>query len=131
MKRNFAIRRLLAILVVAGLVLAPLARAVMATTTPETAMTMASQMADHVSMSAMDGAMADHMSCCPSNAPAVVDCDQCVFMAGCMSACTAGLSAAKFEYLPIISATLPLLRDDARLVGLGRPPPEHPPRVLV
>lgn len=131
MKRKFAIRRLLAILVVAALMLAPFSQPNMAATTPDTAMAMAGQMAHEMSMSDMDGAMTDDMPCCPSKAPAALGCDKCVFMAGCMSACTAGLATGNFEYFPIISAALALPRDGDHLVGLGQPPPERPPRVLV
>lgn len=130
MKGNLAIRQLLAILVVAGLVLAPLARPVMAAAAPDAAM------ADEMSMMAADDAMAEDimaedMACCPSKAPAAVDCGKCVFMAGCMSVCTPGLSATRFEYLAIISGTLAPPRDADHLVGRGQPPPERPPRVMV
>jgi hypothetical protein len=93
-------------------------------------MATAGQTVDEMSASDMDAAMADEMPCCPSKAPAPIDCDKCVFMAGCMSKCVTGL-VASFELFPVISATLAPRRDGARLVGLGQPPPEHPPRVLV
>ncbi len=98
-------------------------------------MVMTDQMADDMSMPAVADAVAagvaNDMSCCPSKAPAPVDCDKCVFMAFCMSAWVAGPVAANFEYLPVIASTLALQRDGVLLVGLGQPPPERPPRVLV
>lgn len=131
MKRNFAIHRLLATFVVAALVLAPLSRPIMAAAAPDASMAMSNPVADEMSMSDMDAAMADDMPCCPSKAPAAADCDKCVFMAGCASVFVAGLVAAGFEYLPVIAATLALERDSDDVAGLGQPPPERPPRVLV
>lgn len=105
----------------------------MAATAPHMAMThhMADDMSGSASADAMVAGMADDMPCCPSKTPAPVDCDKCVFMACCMSAWVPGPFAANFEYLPIVAATLALQRDGVRLVGLGQPPPERPPRVLV
>jgi hypothetical protein len=127
-KRDFAIRRLLAILLIAGLALAPVSRPVMA------------EMSSGMSMQAMPDAsasaatieeMASDMPCCPSKAPAPVDCDKCVFMAACGSVCFVGIPAAISHPFPVLSDPIALQRDDTRPVGLGRPPPEHPPRSLV
>jgi uncharacterized membrane protein YraQ (UPF0718 family) len=78
MNRQITMRQLLAILVVAGLVFAPLSRPVMAGTASDASM---SAMADDMSMPATSDEMADDMPCCPSKAPAPLDCDKCVFMA--------------------------------------------------
>jgi len=126
--RQITIRRLLAISVVAGLVLAPLSRPVMAGTTPDASMP---AMADDMSMSAGADEMANDVPCCPSKAPAPIDCDKCVFMAACMSKCFAGLTAAVFQPIFAISAGLARLQNDFWPDGLGHPPPEHPPRTLV
>ena len=128
MNRQITIRRLLAISVVAGLVLAPLSRPVMAGTTPDASMP---AMADDMSMSAGADEMANDVPCCPSKAPAPIDCDKCVFMAACMSKCFAGLTAAVFQPIFAISAGLARLQNDFWPDGLGHPPPEHPPRTLV
>jgi len=118
------IRRLLAVLMIAGLVLAPVSRPVMAET--------------HASMQAMADAMAamamtDEMPCCPSKAPvpAPADCDKCVFMAACATVFFADVSATVSHPIPIVSETIALKRNDFWPDGLGHPPPEHPPRILV
>jgi hypothetical protein len=84
-----------------------------------------------MSDSAMMDEMAGDMPCCPSKAPAPIDCDKCVFMAACGSVCFAGMSAGFSHPYPIVSDAMALRRDDARPDGLGHPPPEHPPRSLV
>jgi hypothetical protein len=136
-KPSFAIRRLLAILMIAGLALAPVSRPVMAAPSSQSPHEM---MADQMTPSEMSPSemaadtmdeMASEMPCCPSKAPAPVDCDKCVFMAACGSLCFAGVSATISHPFPILSDTIALQRNDARPDGLGHPPPEHPPRSLV
>jgi hypothetical protein len=126
--RQIIIRRLLAISVIVGLVLAPLARPVMAGTTPEASM---SAMTDDMSMSATSDEMAGDMPCCPAKAPALIDCDKCVFMAACMSQFVVGPLAAIFRPPFAVSSKIAPLQHDFRPDGLGHPPPEHPPRILV
>ena len=142
MNRNFAIRWLLAILMIAGLALAPVSRPVMAATSsqgpvqamadgmapPE--MTSPEMTSPEMSADMMDE-MASDMPCCPSKAPAAVDCDKCLFMAACGSVCFAGVPVSISHPFPILSDTIALQRNDARPDGLGHPPPEHPPRSLV
>jgi hypothetical protein len=129
---RFTIRRLLAILMIAGLALAPVSRPVMAAPSWHGS---DRAMADEMSPSEMAMAMADEMAsdmpCCPSKAPMPVDCDKCVFMAACASMCFTGVSAAVSHPLPIVSETIALQRNDFWPDGLGHPPPEHPPRTLV
>jgi hypothetical protein len=127
------IRRLLAVLMIAGLALAPVSRPVMAATTSHgSEHAMADEMASsEMSTMAMADEMASDMPCCPSKAPMPVDCDKCVFMASCASVFFAGVPAAVSHPLPIVSETIALLRSDSRPDGLGHPPPEHPPRNLV
>lgn len=131
------IRRLLAVLMIAGLALAPVSRPVMAATTSHGSdQAMADEMLPS-EMSAMAKAddmaddMASDMPCCPSKAPMPVDCDKCVFMASCASVFFVGVSAAVSHPLPIVSETIALQRNDSWPDGLGHPPPEHPPRTLV
>jgi hypothetical protein len=126
--RQITIHRLLAIFVIAGLVLAPLARPVMAGTAPDGSM---SAMAGDMSMSAMPDEMAGDMPCCPSKAPAPIDCDKCVFMAACVSQFLAGSTAAIFQSPFAVSGKAAPLQNDFWPDGLGHPPPEHPPRTLV
>jgi hypothetical protein len=131
-KPHFAIRRLLAILMIAGLALAPASRPVMAATSPHTSQeAMADEMTpSEIAVDTMDE-MAMDMPCCPSKAATPVDCDKCAFMAACGSIGFPATSATISHPFPILSDTIALQRDDARPDGLGRPPPEHPPRRLV
>jgi hypothetical protein len=126
--RQITIRRLLAVFMIAGLVLAPLSRPVMAGTASDAAM---SAMADDMSMSATADEMASDMPCCPTKAPVPIDCDKCVFMAACTAKCFAGISAAVFHPLFGASGRIAPLQNDSWPDGLGHPPPEHPPRILV
>jgi hypothetical protein len=126
-KRQITIRRLLAIVMIAGLILAPLSRPVMAGSASDASMP---AMADDMSMSAMADEMAGDMPCCPSKAPAPVDCDKCVFMTACMSKCFTGMSATVFHPFPPASDSVVSLQNESSPDGLGHPPPEHPPRIL-
>jgi hypothetical protein len=126
--RQITIRRLLAIVMIAGLVLAPLSSPVMAGASSHAS---TQTMADEMSPSTTTDEMASDMPCCPSKAPAPVDCDKCVFMAACMSKCFTGMTMALFQPLFAASAGLVRLQNDFWPDGLGRPPPEHPPRTLV
>jgi len=121
--RKITIRRLLAISVIAGLILAPLSRPVMAGTTPDAAMV-------DMSASAATDEMAGDMPCCPSKAPAPTDCDKCVLMAACMSQFLVG-PAAIFRPPFAVSGKVAPLQNDFWPDGLGHPPPEHPPRIVV
>lgn len=125
---QITIRRLLAIVMIAGLVLAPLFRPVVAGAGSDASM---SAMAGDMSMSAIADEMAGDMPCCPAKAPAPFDCDKCVFMTACMSKCFTGMTTALFQPLFAVSAGLVRLQNDFWPDGLGRPPPEHPPRTLV
>jgi hypothetical protein len=121
-------RRLLAILVVAGLALAPVSRPVMAEMSSDASM---QAMTDEMSPAAMTDEMASDMPCCPSKAPAPVDCDKCVLMAACMSKCFTGMTTIVVHpFLTALDSIAPL-QNDFWPDGLGHPPPEHPPRTLV
>jgi hypothetical protein len=118
------IARLLAISVIAGLVVAPLARPVMAARMPDAAM------AADMSMSEMPEEMAGNMPCCPSKAPAPIGCYKCLFMPPCMSQFLVG-PAAILRPPFAVSGKIAPLQNDFWPDGLGHPPPEHPPRTLV
>src|SRR5260370_20413725 len=122
------IGRLIAIFMIAGLTLAPLSRPVMAAGPSDISMP---AMVDSMSMSAMADEMTGDMPCCPSKAPAPIDCDKCVYMAACMTKCFAGLSASVFRPSFVASGQIAPLQSDFLPDGLGHPPPEHPPRTLV
>ena len=128
MKRNFTIRRLLAILMIAGIALAPLSQPVMAEMSSDASMQV---MADEMSPSAMADEMASDMPCCPSKAPTPVGCDKCVFMAACTSLGFVGMSSAVVHLFLTASGDVASLQNDSWPDGLGHPPPEHPPRTLV
>ena len=125
--RQITIRRLLAILMIAGLVLAPLSSPVMAGAASDASMR---AMADDMSMPAIADEMAGDMPCCPSKAPAPVDCDKCVFMTACVSKCFTGMSATVFQPFLTASDSVARLQNESWPEGLGHPPPEHPPRTL-
>jgi hypothetical protein len=130
MKRNFAIRRLFAILVIAGLALAPVSRPVMAQPVGSDVSMQAA--ADDMSASDTTDEMASDMPCCPSKVPAPpIGCDKCVFMAACTSMCFTGVSMDTIHPLLTATGRIASLRNDAWPDGLGHPPPEHPPRILV
>jgi hypothetical protein len=122
--RNFTIRRLLAILVIAGLALAPVSRPVMAEMSSDTSMQV---ITDEMSVAEMAG----DMPCCPSKAPTPVGCDKCVFMAACTSLGFVGMSSAVVHLFLTASDDMASLQNDSWPEGLGHPPPEHPPRTLV
>ena len=132
MNCNFAIRRVYAMLMIAGLALAPVSRPVMAEMPSHASM---QAMADEMSPAAMANDMADEMAndmpCCPSKAPAPIDCDKCVYMAACMSKCFSGMMTSVFHPFFITSGSIAIQRNDSAPDGLGHPPPEHPPRTLV
>ena len=128
MNRNFTIRRLLAILVVAGLALAPVSRPVMAEMSSDASMQV---MTDEMSAAETTDEMAGEMPCCPSKAPAPIGCDKCIYMTACMSKCFTGMSTAVVHPFLTASNDIVSLQNDSWPDGLGHPPPEHPPRTLV
>src|SRR4030081_217570 len=113
---------------IAGLTLAPLSRPVPAGIALDVSMP---AMADDMSMAATADEMASDMPCCPSKAPAPIDCDKCVFMATCMSKCFSGMSSIAFHPWLTASQDVVALRNESWPDSLGHPPPEHPPRTLV
>jgi hypothetical protein len=126
--RQITIRRMLAVFMIAGLVLAPLARPVMAGPMSDTSM---SAMTEDMSVSATADAMTDEMPCCPSKAPTPIGCDKCIFMAACAAQCFPGLTAAFFQPPFAAASSLARPQNDFWPDGLGHSPPEHPPRTLV
>ena len=126
MTRNFTIRRLLAVLMIAGLALAPVSRPVMAAASSDPV-----QAQTDMTASGMADEMASEMPCCPSKAPVPVDCDKCVYIAVCASKCFAGTTASVFHPLLRASDEVLPLPNESLPDGLGHPPPEHPPRTLV
>jgi hypothetical protein len=111
------ITRLLGVLVIAGLVVAPLAA-------PASAM--ASSTVDMAQMASISG----QMPCCPdeqknSHCPDCPLASMCVVKVASAVPCFA-------ESIPVrlLAKTAHAFRDDAPRHGLDRPPPDHPPRHL-
>jgi hypothetical protein len=118
MNARLLIGRLLAVLVIAGLAIAPLV---------SPAAAMASAVADTTDMSSMSAGM----PCCPDEQKSK-DCQDCPLVAMCvLKNAQAGLSLA--SALPVRHAirTSHSVLDDVPADGLDRPPPDHPPRNLV
>jgi hypothetical protein len=137
-KRQITIRRLLAVFMIAGLVLAPLSRPVMAGMASDAMASDASMpaMAEDMSMAVSADMMANDMTasdmpCCPSKAPSPLECDKCIFMAACATKCFSGLSAAVFHPVLAVSVRIVPLRNESWPDSLGYPPPDHPPRTLI
>ncbi|MGY3617346.1 hypothetical protein [Bradyrhizobium sp. USDA 10063] len=114
---------LLALLVTAGLTVAPLA-------TPAAAKELLSaagmQMADDPDVADMASAM----PCCPDQQKKSPDCQDCPLVAICMlQVLQVGPSSNMVELDRRLDQQLHPL-DDIIADGLARPPPDHPPRTL-
>jgi hypothetical protein len=106
------LRRLLSILAIVGLVVAPLV-------TPATAGGMTA---------AGVAAMAD-MPCCPDEKPAMPDCAKtCPLMAICLAKCFRDLSAGVAVSAPLAIAERIVPSDEAQWDSLSQAPPPRPPR---
>ena len=110
-----SLRRLLAILVIAGLNGVPLAAPAQAGAPP-------------------DGAaigMSGNMPCCPK-APMLPECQKCPAMALCAASCmlSAPIAAAVVHWLPKLTRLSPA-QNDRPEAGLDQPPLARPPRTLV
>jgi len=118
-KRSIHLCRLLAVLLIVGLVVAPL-----------TARANAGATASMMSMSVDAAAMSDDMPCCPDKS-APVDCDQCPLMALCVSTTLqAPLPAGVAEIQPVTLRML-LPGSDPEVESVAYSPPPKPPRSLV
>jgi hypothetical protein len=111
------IGHLLAVFVIAGLVVAPLASPVAATEPSSVAMS------DMASMSS-------DMPCCPDTQKNK-DCKDCPLLAICMLKNLAAHPAVEAVVLRPARHHRFIALDDVMSDGLDRPPPDHPPRTLV
>jgi hypothetical protein len=110
--------RLLAILVIAGLAVAPLAAA------------KASGHAEMTDMAAMSTeSMSTDMPCCPDEKSGCPDCPLAAICVLKITPAAPALADAILMRLP--TKTGHTVSDDALSHGLDRPPPDHPPRILV
>jgi hypothetical protein len=118
------ITRLLAIAIVVGLAVAPVAApAAMQASNMDAGMTEMSPMADMSSMAA-------DMTCCPDEQKSKT-CTDCPLIAMCVLTAAQAAPPAT-SALPVRHAirTTHALRDDVFADGLDRPPPDQPPRNL-
>jgi hypothetical protein len=106
--------RLLAILLIAGLVFAPFSAPANAAKAAPMATT----------------EMSADMPCCPDN-PAPMDCDQCPLMAICMVQSFQEPSSAGVIEIRPVTVRLLVPRSDPAAEGLNYLPPPRPPRSLV
>jgi hypothetical protein len=129
MKLLSAIRHLLAVLAIAGLMIAPVAK-------PATAMHAAMQasaaidesMHDHAGM-----AMSEDMPCCPKQVPhqaPIPDCAKdCVFMAMCATQLLANATQGAGLVVSLGRATVFLPGNEMNVAGLSQSPPPRPPKI--
>jgi hypothetical protein len=119
-----SMHRVFAVLAIAGLILAPLARPAMAMPSQ-----MQGSMSEHgATDTQMDMAMPADMPCCPDKTPAS-DCGKdCPLMALCMASVlqSAPLGAALFITLKL--AGIVILGNDADRGSLAQAPPPRPPK---
>jgi hypothetical protein len=119
-KRSIHLCRLLAVLVIVGLVIAPLSARANTGSMASMAMT---------SMSDDAAAMADDMLCCPDKS-APVDCDQCPLMALCVSTTLQAPLPARVSEIQPVTLRMLLPGSDPEVDGVGYSPPPKPPRSL-
>ena len=124
MRLRSAFGRILAVLAIVGLALAPVVRPAMAAPVPEDT---------HAAMSgsAVDTVIADaaaDMPCCPSK-PALPDCSKdCPLMALCVTAPIHFVSQTGLTILlTFVTVVFPGARSD--LVSIAQAPPRKPPKV--
>jgi hypothetical protein len=116
-----AIRRLLPVLAVLGVVLAPF-----------TASAAAGDLAAPASMAAMaeEAGMAGDMPCCPPEKPVMPDCMKaCPLLTVCLGKTIQGVASAAGPLPARASAAVALVpRDDATLHSVSQGPPLRPPQ---
>jgi len=118
-KALVTIRRLLVVLALAGLIIAPVARAAIAMPADDHASTM--------QMSSDD--MADSMPCCPEDkAPQPPDCAKACMVMCVVSSCQLVPGMAGLLHDMSLSSMRLALVSDAWLAGLAQAPPPRPPK---
>jgi hypothetical protein len=114
------IRRLLAILAIAGLAVAPMAMP----TATQAAATSDQSMVDHAAM-----AMPEDMPCCPKKAP-IPDCGKdCLFMAMCATQLLCNAVQESGLVMPLALASIFFPGNDTDVAGLSQGPPPRPPKI--
>jgi hypothetical protein len=120
------IARLLAILVIAGLAVAPLATPAAAKASGHAEMT---DMASMSTESMSTESMSTDMPCCPDEKSGCPDCPLAAICVLKITPAAPALADAILMRLPTKAGHT--VSDDALSHGLDRPPPDHPPRILV
>jgi len=120
------IARLLAILAIAGLAVAPLATPAAAKASGHVEMT---DMAAMSTESMSTESMSTDMPCCPEEKSGCPDCPLAAICVLKITPAAPALADAILMRLP--TKTGHTVSDDALSHGLDRPPPDHPPRILV
>jgi hypothetical protein len=118
-----AIRSLLAIPAIVGLVLGPIAKPAMAMPTPmHTGVASDQAMVD-------EAAMPEDMPCCPKKSP-IPDCGRdCVFMAMCATQFLCNAVQVAGLVTPLGLATVFFPGNDTDVAGLSQGPPPRPPKI--
>lgn len=125
-----ALRRLLPLLAVLSLALAP----VTASAAAAGMRASISVTADHHAMAGMGaddmaGMAMDDMPCCPDEKPAMPDCSKaCPLMALCLAKVVPGLPTGAGLPVPVSNATEVRWGGNAAFASLAQAPPSEPPR---
>ena len=121
MKRSIHLCRILAVLLIAGLVFAPLAARAKVDSSASAAV---------AAMAGEAASMAENMPCCPEkSAPA--DCADCPLMAICMVKTLQAQPLASIALVAPVMLRMRLPASDPEAESLGLSPPPKPPRSLV
>ena len=120
-----AIRSLLAIVAIVGLVLGPMARPSMAMPAPmHTGVGADQEMVNDAAM-----AMPEDMPCCPRTAP-IPDCGKdCLFMAMCGTQFLCNAVQTAGLVIPLGMASVFSPGNDRDVAGLSQGPPPRPPKI--
>jgi hypothetical protein len=118
-----AIHRALAVLAIAGLILAPLGRPAVAMPSE-----MQGMLSEHGTTDAQTGmAMPADMRCCPDKVPAS-DCGKdCPLMVLCMASMLQSAPLGIPLYIPLLAGIV-IPGNDTNLGGLAQAPPPRPPK---
>ena len=119
-----AIRRLLAILAIVGLALAPVARPALAMPAAQVPAAFDQPMVGHAAM-----AMPEDMPCCPQKSP-TPDCGRdCLFMVMCATQFLCNAVQAACFVIPLGLASVVFPGNDTDVAGLSQGPPPRPPKI--
>jgi hypothetical protein len=125
MRVRSTLGRVLAVLAVAGLVVAPITRPVMAMSVPTD---MPASMGDAMAPDSVVADAADDMPCCPGK-PTLPDCSKdCPLVALCVTAPLYFVSQTSLV-APVTFVSIVFSRDQSDLVSVAQTPPRRPPKI--